>query len=397
MGEMFGLAKKDTPFGVIIDVHSGSVGMAIVHSEPGMDLPQVLYAHREYLKIGEHPDTSALIRALRQALFSASLQLASEGMAALKTFDPKGSLGRVLLVCGAPWANTVTRFIHVEDKEPFLVTQERVRTLIEEAERRDETELKTASLLRELNIGLVERAIVNTALNGYPTHDPYGKKGTELSLAHISGLVPQAIIDTATEIEDKILPDTVRTSHTFALVLFCVMRDLYPDTHHGLFMDISGEATELCLMQDEVLMETCVFPFGTHTFLRLLASELNTFPDEALTHMREFGQATPESIKLAVAKVSEQYVTSLAEAIGLLEERYSIPSHIFLSTSRGLHTHFDTLIRQAVEKYIGAHGTFLSLNTDLIAPQQDALKTNDIFFYLEARFFHKLHACGDVT
>ncbi len=394
---MFGLGKRNTPYGVVVDVHSGSVGMAIVHSEPSMKLPELIYSHREYIKIAENPDTAGLVRALRQALFAASLHLSQEGTRALTEYDPTGVLSKILLVCGAPWANTVTRFINVEDREPFVVTEDKVKGLIAEAERRDEEELKTASLLRELNISLVERSVVNMAVNGYPVHEPYGKRGTELSLAHISGLVPQAIIDAVQDIEEKLLPQTTHASHTFALVLFCVVRDLYPTTHQGLLIDISGEATEICIMQEDILMETCVFPFGTHTFLRMLATELNTFPEEAMTHLKEYGEHTPEPIKLAIAKVSEQYIRSLREAYTLLEERYSIPHHLFLTTSRSLHTYFDQIVRQVSEKYISPHGTFTSLNSDMIKEQVSKVKTEDVFFLIEARFFHKLHGCGELN
>lgn len=393
----FGFRKKHTPYTAIIDVHSGSVGVAITHSEPFMKGPELLFAYREYIKIAENPDTATLIRALRHALFSAALQFSQEGLKALRAYDAHGSIEKLTLICGAPWASTVTRFIHVEDKEPFTITKEKMGSLIAEAERRDETEMSGSELLKELNVRVVERAVINTTVNGYPVDDPLGKRGTELSLAHISGLVPQAIVDAAEEIQDKILPHASRIVHTFALVLYCVVRDFYPEVRNALIIDISGEATEIAVMQEGTLMETCVFPFGTHTFLRILSRQIGSFPDEALAHLRDYGDHTPENVKAAIDKTAEQYIQALNEAYTLLRERYALPHHIFLTTSKQLHSYFDSVIERASREHIGTHGTFVSLNTAMLKAQEGKYTTNDIFFYIEAHFFHKLHQCGEIT
>ena len=394
----FGLGKKDTDYSVIIDVHSGSVGIAIMYAPTSTENPELIFTHREYIKIIEYPNTENLVRAIRNALFSAVLQFSQEGTKLLQEHNAYAKIGKTLLVCGAPWAQTATRFIRVEDKEPFLITEEKIRSLIQETERRDETELQTTALLKELNVSLVEHAVVHTAINGYPVHNPYGKKGKELTLSHISGLVPKAIIEAVRDIEDKVLMHVPRITHTFALVLFCVLRDMHPEIKHAITVDISGEATEICIIQDEVLMETYVFPYGTHTFLRDVALKLNTFPDEALTHIRENNDSAPEAVRGAIDEVSALYVAQLTEAYTSLNARYVIPKHLFLTTSRALDVFFDPLVQKASEKYIGNHGAFISMNTAMIPPSKDgSVDSKDIFFLLEARFFHKMHTCGEIT
>ncbi len=389
--------KNQKVYGVIVDVHSGSVGTAIVHLDLAKKTPELIFSHREHIKILENPNTAGLIRALRHALFSVALQLQQEGMKALREYDDTARILKTLFVCGAPWAHTATRFIHVEDKEPFLITEEKVKSLIVEAERRDEEELQTTTLLKELNVALIESAIVNTAVNGYPSDNPYGKKARELSLAHISGLIPQTIIDAVADLEEKVLPRALRTSHTFALVLFCVLREMYPHTRHAVCIDISGESTELAIMQDEVLLETYVIPYGTYTFVRDVARELQTFPDEALTHIKEYGDSTAKRIRASIDKVSEVYVAHLKEAYTALGLRYSIPKHFFLLTSRNLHTFFDAVVHRASEIYIGEHGSFISLNKAIAEDTKEKGTVSDVFFNIESRFFHKLHGCGDIT
>ena len=394
---MWSKKKHEEGYAAIIDVHSGSVGIAIVFTENAEKDPEIIFAHREHITITENPDTPGLIRALQRALFSVALQFSGEGQNALKAHDPYGKITKTLFVCGAPWAQTATRFIQIEDKEPFIISEDKVRALILEAERRDEEELKTTTLLKELNISLIERAVIHTTVNGYPLNNPYGKKGKEMTLAHISGLIPEPILQSIHDMQDKILMHTTRTSHTFALVLFCVLRDIYPEHKHALFIDISAEATEICVMQDEILLETYVFPYGTHTFIRDLATHLKTFPDEALTHLREYGENTPPNIRTSIEYVQEIYTKYLTEAYHTLGERYIIPRHFFLITSRKLDVFFDILVKKISEKYTEPHGSFISLNNAVLPKTENATQTADVFFSLEARFFHKRHGCGEIT
>ncbi len=392
-------AKKNNEpgYGAIIDVHSGSVGIAIVYSDPALPEPEIIYAFREYIKISPHPDSAGLIRSLRHALFSATLQFSQEGIQALKTYDPDAQLRKLLVVCGAPWAHTMTRYIHVEDTVPFVVTEDKMKSLVEEAERKDTEELLALDILRELDVTLVERAIVNVSVNGYLVDRPYGKKVTELSLAHISGLIPRAIVEAVDDIENKVLTHTKRTTHTFALVLFCVLRDMYPHTKNAIFVDISGEATELSIMQDEVLLDTYMFPWGSHTLIREVANHLKTFPDEALGHIKNFSDNSPESVRLAVAKASEMYLSELKSAYAILSKKYVIPKHFFLTASRKLDTFFDNLVREASSHYYGEYGSFVSLHKSFEEHEMPTKKEiPDIFFVTESRFFHKLHGCGDL-
>ncbi len=388
---------RDDGCGVIIDVHSGSAGIMLTHAFPTDKEPTILFSYREQLKIGENADAETLLRALRQALFSVAMQFSDAGMQALKEHDPRAHIDKVTLVCGAPWAETITRSINLEDETPFVVTKEKVDSLVAEAEKRDEEELKSGSLLKELNLVLVEHAVVHTAVNGYLTEVPYGKKATELTLSHISGLIPKAIIDGVTEIEDKLFPGSTHTLHTFNLVLFCVLRDAFPHSKNALYIDISGEATELSVVQDETLLETHVFPFGVNTLVRQVAKNMKTFPEEAMTHLKEYGDKTPEDVRLAIGKATESYTAALQEAYKVLETRYMIPRHFFFLASKGLDEFFETVIRQGSVAYLTPHSTFVSLHKNFKeGDAATAALAEDLFFSIEASFLHKLHACGEL-
>lgn len=384
-------------YGVLVDVLSGSVGFSLIYSDPHEPQPEILYSHREYIKIVAEPSTDTMVRALRSTLFAAALQFSQDGMAALRKDDKHARVARILLICGAPWARTSTRLIHIEEKEPFSITKEKIGALVQAADERDEEELRRSELLRELNLNLVEHAIVNTAVNGYMVPEPYGMKGRELSLAHISGLMPKALTDAITEIEGKIIPHATRTAHTFALVLFCILRDMHPQVRNALLVDVSGEATELSIMQDEVLLETVVFPHGGHTVARDIAKELKTLPEEAMAHMNEQSAASPQNVGQAVLAAGERYTAAFSEALALLSERYIIPKHIYVITPRKTEKFFTDVLSKVTEGHRGQHGSFMLLNEELFKGSKLSAEERDAFVNIEARFFHKLHGCGDIT
>ncbi len=389
--------KRPQGYGAIIDIHSGSVGMAIVDlGAPEPEPP--LFAYREFLKIANETKVEWEMQALKEALVGAARQFNDTGVKALRTYDPRARIEKVLFVFGAPWAYTATRFIHVEDAVPFVVSEDHIAKLVAEAEAKDEAETKYRDGFAKLEVGLIERSVVHTAINGYLTEAPYGKEATEFSLAHISGLVPRKILALVHGIEDTLVPHALRQDHTFALALFSVIRDLYPDVAQGLFINISAEATELSVMQDEVLIESTVVPCGAHTFLRQVAHDLKTIPEEALMHLREYSKDSTAKVTKTIETATKAYTACLDEALATLKTKYVLPHTVFLLANKDLDAFFGDVIKRAMEPYYKTPGEFHLLNATLREKDgADPKQPYDAFFGTEARFFHKRHHMGETS
>jgi hypothetical protein len=387
--------RRSKGYGAIVDIHSGSVGMAIV--DLGASMPQPpLYAHREYLKIAATKTKGEReLGALKEALLEASRQFKDTGLKMLRAQYAYARIEEVLFAYGVPWAHTATRFIKVEDPVPFVVSREQIGKLVAEAETKDEAELEDSE---DLKVALIERAVIHTALNGYLTEMPHGKEATELSLAHISGLVPKNILALADGIEDTLVPHAIRRDHTLGIALFSVVRDLYPDVAQGLLINISAEATELAVMQDEVLIESTTVPCGAHTFLRQIADALGTIPEEAAMHLREYGKGTSAKVSKIIAAAAAAYTACLEEALAHLKTKYVLPHTVFLLANQDLDTFFGDVIKKAMEPYYKKHGEFYFLNTVLRTKDgTDPKLPYDAFFGIEARFFHKQHHLDETS
>ncbi len=370
--------------------------MAIVDLDDA-ESQKPIFAYREQLKVSGDSSRDASFRVLKSALLAAALEYSQSGLKALRAHNPNARVEQVLFVYGAPWARTATRFIRVDDPVPFTVSKEQVATLVKEAEAKDEADFKKNEEFGKHKVALIERSVVHTAINGYLTAAPYDKKANELSLAHISGLIPEELLALSYEIEDKLMPHAKRHTHTFALSLFCVVRDMYPDVAQGLLIDISGEATELSVMQDEILIESATVPCGAYTLLRQVADDLKTMPDEALMHLREYGDKTPKKIKGVIENATKVYTTCLEEALHGLKTKYVLPHTVFLIVNKNLDTFFAEIMDKAMEPYYKTHGVFYALNKvlrdlDKVEPSEPY----DAFLGIESRFFHKRHSCGEM-
>jgi len=399
---LFGTGRKKhrLTYGILVDIGSASVGMGIARSDPHKPTPQIFYSHREKIRIGEEPNTEERVRAMRHALFSASLKLQNEGMTELRKREPKMRIERTLLVSSAPWAYTITRLIHVEEDREFLISKERIESIVKEAEKKDRKDAEEMGVLRDLETQVVERAIIDIAVNGYAVENPYDKKAKELSLAHISGLVPEDILDAAREINDKMFPHAALSVHTYALVFYCVLRDLYPRTKNFLLVHISGEATEIAFIGKQVLFETRTVPHGRFTLLREIAQKLHGLPEEMYEHLDLYrsGNAT-KTRTAAIAKILDDYTEEVNETLKKLSARYVIPKTVFLSTEprlQGLYSDIfkhiredDTNVREFDVVPLGSE-----TSEDLADFVSDAEK--DLFLSILGRFFHKLHGCTEI-
>lgn len=395
-------SRSRSSYGVIFDVGSGSVGVGIVHATIADKAPEVIYAHREHIRIGETPTPDERVRAMRQALFAATLKLSETGLQKLKRYDARARLSEVLVVCAAPWSQTVTQIIHLEKDEPFLITEDWVSDLVEKAQKQNPVTKEADDILKSLGMVVVERSIVDIKVNGYSTLTPYGNEAREIQVAHTTGLVPQEVLDAVGEIEKNVITGIESRAHTYALVLYCVLRDIYPNTKDALIVDVTGEMTEVSIMHDEVLLETKTAPFGAFTLTREIARSLNTIPEEARAYVNSYKHIDPtDSVYEAVAEAGRHMREELTKTLRDLNSAYVLPSTVFVTIDPNLESFFTDMITPALSDPKGKRKPrIVMVGTDvakqlLDAGEEEQPKNPDIFLAIAARFFHKLHACGE--
>lgn len=388
---MFGIgrSKTNSSFGVLIDVGSGSVGIGIVESNPNEKLPRLLFARRLFMRVTKRNGTeSEQVRQMRETLLSANLVLSIDGMSALREREPHGELSSILIMCSAPWARTITRNVSFKSEEPFKITKELIHDLVVGVEEEAATENANQNTIHAEGFSIVERATVDVRINDYSINNPIDLKGTEISLSHITGLVPKEILESIHEVHDKLYPKSTITAHTAMLVLYCVIRNLFPQTNSFVIIDVTGEATEFGIVENGLLINTMHMPLGSNTLIRRIAESGGKTPGdvESLLHGYTNGLLTDET-KNELEKETLAYKTPLIETVQKLLEMGKLPKTLVIVTQSNVYPLFRDIIPRVITDT--THDVYSVLPTDsLILSDIVYNETPDTYLALAARFFH---------
>lgn len=387
----FGSRGNMPIYGVLFDIGSGSVGAAIVESHPERTLPTLIYSTRSSLRVSTEEQD---VRRVREALLAASLTLSQEGQAALRAHNTKAKISRMLVTCGSPWAYTLARNVSYENDESFKVTKSLLHDLAESAEEEILTYIRKDNQKAHEALEVVERATMDIAINDYVITNPLHKTGTTCSLSHMVGLVPQEIITALNEVHSKLFPTTELKVHTYLLSLYCVLRDLYPDTHAFSIIDVTGEATEFGIVENNLLIENTCVPYGSNTFTRGIMKETGSPASDIETMIAAEGSShlmeRPELMAEAAHSTKE-----ITKAFDTLLLHRTLPRDTAITVRYPYGQLFGDMLRNTLSAATKTKPRMLDLEHTLLHEVVPGL-VPDTHIALIARFFHKLHGCGEL-
>ncbi len=393
----FGKATKRHRHGVVIDIGSSSVGVAIIESKQSDALPRVVYSHRVNMRISKNnTEPAERLRQMREALFSASLTISKDGLSALAAENPKAKISKIFLVCASPWAYTISRDVAYEDDTDFKITPALISDLAKSAEHEIDSELKNTKVNLTGEFEIVERATVDVRINGYSVHNPFNLVGKTLSLSHITGFILKDIISAVYEVRDKIFTDTEIQAHTSMLVSYCVFRDLFPKTANLTLVSVGGESTEVGLTEKGVLIETQSVLYGSNTLVREISDMTKDTPEHILTILRSHAEKKlHDEAHIDVSKLTALYDEKLTELFSGIFVRRGIPRTIIVTADPNIEHFARASVIKNIEKVTSQKFTVLHIEQKTLEhiAENELL---DVPLAIESRFFHKLHACGDM-
>jgi hypothetical protein len=198
----------------------------------------------------------------------------------------------------------------------------------------------------------MESKSIQVKLNGFEVHDPYGKRASELEVALYISMIPSNIFASINKSITKFwhLPKVHFSS--FSFTAFDTIRDIFVEEQSFLFMDISGEVTDISLAKDNVLLESISFPAGKNMLVRALVKGMQLSPAVALSEMQLYleGKCTEEHAKRIEDILSiemNEWKIFFEDALSQFASEFPIPRTIFYTADDDVTKWFDTAIRQA--------------------------------------------------
>lgn len=398
---LFNIGRTAERYGAIIDIGSGSVLVAIVHSHPKHEHPQIVWSHREHAPLRNIDSIDQSEKAVMTALVSASMSLDAEGRRALYEYDEKAKLTELQCSIAAPWSYTVTKTINYTQEEEFTVSKDLIEDLTESVQKQIGEELQQNEALQNLGLDIITSGTMDVITNGYRIKDPKGQKAQAVILSHANVVAQHYLIDAIAEMRDKLFTETELRKVSFILMMFMITRELLPEEYDVCLIDVTFEATEIGVVRDGTLSYCTHTPFGAFSLAREIA-EITSVPlHEAFGYLHtekpySFMDSLPDKQKSEVKQVFEAYIEKVTALFKETGDTLSIPKRISLHSDLKSETLFLDLIEKAAKRSIKTDPRIIAISKEIIRQTyaestKNAPKTmpSDTALLLSAQFFHK--------
>jgi len=386
--------KTGQHFIIVFDIGSASIGGAFVSVDPTR-LPEIIFTTRRDIPFQEKLNFQRFLDSMIKTLEEMFVMMQKAGSGV--------TVDQAFCVLASPWYASQTRLVHYTQPTPFVVSVGGLQKLIQ----KEIDVFRDSKLFAHSKVGnavpeIMESNNIQMKLNGYQVKNPYGKKASELEVALYISMIPANIHQSINDSIKKFWHlENVRFS-SFSFTAFDTIRDMFVDEPSFLFMDISGEVTDISLSKDNVLLESISFPAGKNMLIRAIAKAMQTTPQIAASDMDLFleGKATREYAKLIgdiMISETKEWKLFFEDALSQFAVEFSIPRSIFFTADDNVSKWFEGTIKQAdFTRFSQDDGQFSvrSLGNQFLGKFVQVLEpeSQDPFISIETIFANKLNS-----
>ncbi|GMQ94964.1 MAG: hypothetical protein BMS9Abin13_074 [Patescibacteria group bacterium] len=326
----FARSKKEKRV-AILDIGSSSVGGAIVLlKEDGK--PNVIYSTRKEIAFQDKLDFERFFTLMLKTLKSVLVEMEKVAGGPPKSF---------FCLLSSPWYTSATRIVNVSKDKPFTVTPQIVDMLIESEARAMSTAVGTNKKTGEEESEIMDIQNIQIKLNGYETSNPYDKSVRNIEIALFISMSSKRVLDSVKKEIFKIFHSRHVRFSSFALVALSTLRDIFTDKDDFLFMDVTGEVTDVSIIRNNVLMETISFPLGKNFLTREAMKGLSATPEEAMSMLTMYREGTSAAstarrLESILSDARKKWLTFFADSLRNLSRELSVPNTVFLAASQDI-------------------------------------------------------------
>jgi len=349
----FSLFSQDKKGEVVLlyDIGSASVGAALVLLEENMK-PKILYSTRKNMVFQNELDFGRFTNSMEEIVKEVSLDVQKNGLPHLK-FTKLGTLSPKKIYCtlASPWYASQTRIIKSAKEKPFTVTKEKIKLLVDKEVENFTEFAKSNKQINNEATEIIEKRIMQIKLNGYETSNPFNKKAETLELAIAVSVAQKKILNSITNVVHSVFVAQPIEFNSFSFTAFDSLRDTMIHTESFLFIDVSGEITDVSLIKDNIIRESSSFPMGKNNVIREVTKELNIGEAEAVSMISMYHDGTlqkdkEEKIAQILIGIEQKWISSFQNALLKLSDTFSIPSSVFFTSDQSVGHLFSSLIHK---------------------------------------------------
>lgn len=353
-------SKNSEHLVLLLDIGNGSVGAALSVASNGKK-PKIIFSLRELLVFDEKPDILKLEQVLLEKLDITVKTIMSKGFNDIYFKTHSKKINKIFVVLSSPWYDSKGKTILLSQEKKFVITEEFLNDILSKELKFFEEEKKGNEVEGLPKTYLIENTFMKMKVNGYSLENPIGQKTGNFEICIYMSEAEKGFISKISNIISKHthISDKDIIFHTFPMVAFYDLIDIFPDAYEYLYFDIAGEITDIVMVRSGMVKKSVSFPSGKNLVTRRIAKNLNVPSEVARSFFRLFvdkraNKEVEENIYKAIYEAENEWnvylddaITSISEgapkitasisdftsgAVESLEPETSLPKRIFITT-----------------------------------------------------------------
>lgn len=335
--------KPETSLGVVLDVGSGSVGVAIVTSISTEKLPGIVWSYREYLPAGRVGDTD-IKKQISTTILNVFLELGGNGLKILRDKYP-GKLPTVIQVSfNAPFAYTITRGVNTKAEKTIRINSKVIEALEHKAKEEARNQVTSALATKTMNLVTLSEVVTSVRVDGYTIQLPYMGEGKSVNLRQLISLATTDLIDEIESARDKVLPKAAIDFDSFMSLYSRTLLDIVSFKSDIGLVSITASASEMMVINEGDPFISNFITKGHHSLATSISEasglsmsdSLGIMRDNDIDHTKLLSEEKKESIKSLISTY-EKEMTTFFRSQG---DALVIPKNIYLQIDKNYEKFF---------------------------------------------------------
>ncbi len=340
--------KKQEQVSLVVDVGNSTVTSSLVLFS-GNDLPVFLYTVTDSLAVGDKADASRLLESFRTTLDIQLANLTKNGFTNKYWNDNEKVVRSAIVSFSSPWFMLKTKHLVITNEKDFVVTQAFIDDVMEKEESLFVSELFETT---KSEFHIVEKNIIHTKINGYTLNSPIGKKTKNLDAYLCMSAMDHGIVDTTynSVLRSLHIPKENIAIHTFPVVAFSVIRDLFNASGNFLIMDVTGDMSDITLVQDSVILQTVSMPSGRNFILRQISKTFGVSIEiaESMLHLystEKIDDVESQKIHDLMAQIESEWAIYFENSLLELSPTLNLPGNFYLMTQKDVSEIYESFLK----------------------------------------------------
>lgn len=326
------LRNKNNPDDYIVALDVGTEYIKAIIAKLEDDKLEIVGAAKTHQEIsnmyaGAIADISGVVRNCEKALTEA------ENMAGLQA-------KRVVIGIAGELVKGVTNTIKYRRPQPDrpLDTNE-VEFIIEKVQERAHDKAQKQIALEtgnpDVEIKLVNSALVSIHIDGYKVANPIGFQGRDVAVQIYTAFAPMVHIGALEKVAEELSLELLAVAAEPFAVSRSVLGSEADSNFTAILADIGGGTTDIAVVNDGGVEGTRMFGIGGRSFTRTIASELDITYDDAEKlkvniDSQDIKPSVAEQLDSAVNKTLDVWITGVELALSEFDAVDHLPNRILL-------------------------------------------------------------------